>query len=103
MLGSEIRQTKRSAFARQRYKSFDGGRRDVSFYNASKINVFPRNAITDKRLFVEDKKKIQCFPDDERSVQIKALMALLRCALSVEFCIANRVLFLWEEAVLKRH
>ena len=70
MLGSEIRPTKRSVIARQRYKSFDGGRRDVSLYNATKIKVFPRNAVMERRLFKADR-KIQCFPD-ERSVQSSA-------------------------------
>ena len=56
MLGSEIRPTNKSVVARQRYKSFDGGRRDVSLYNATKIKVFPGNVVMEKRLLKADRK-----------------------------------------------
>jgi len=60
---------------RQRYKSFDGGRRDVSLYNATKIKVSPGNVVMEKRLYKADR-KIQWFPG-ERSAQTRAWMVLL--------------------------
>jgi len=60
---SEIRPTNRSVVARQRYKSFDGARRDVSLYNATKIKVYPGNVVMEKRLFKADR-KIQWFPGE---------------------------------------
>ena len=65
--------------------------REVSLYNPNKIKLFPRNAITGKRLFIEHT-KIPMFPD-ERPVQNKACKVLLQPSLSVEFCIENRVFF----------
>jgi len=70
VLGSEIRPTNRSVIARQRYKSFDGGRRDVSLYDSTKIKVFPRNAVIEEGLFKADR-ETQWFPR-ERFVQSKA-------------------------------
>ena len=42
--------TQRSVAARQRSRSFEGGRREDSFRSETRIRVFPRNAVTAKNM-----------------------------------------------------
>lgn len=58
-----MRATHRSVIAKQRSKSRDGVGREESFPRATKISVFPMNAVTDmimfsNRMYV----KISCIP-----------------------------------------
>ena len=43
--------TQRSVIARLRYRSLDGGWSEVSLCRATRIRVFPRNAVTEKKIF----------------------------------------------------
>ena len=54
--GSTIKPTQRSVAARLRYKSLDGGCRDVTFLRASRIRVLPRNAVTHRTVFSTNRK-----------------------------------------------
>ena len=53
---SPITPTQRSVFARLRYRSLDGGWIDVSLWRATRIRVFPKNAVIDKKS-VNDREK----------------------------------------------
>ena len=42
--------TQRSVIARLRYRSLDGGWSEVSLYRATRIRVFPRNAVMERKI-----------------------------------------------------
>ena len=48
--------TQRSVIARLRYRSLDGGCSEVSLCRATRIRVFPRSAVTEKKIFRAERK-----------------------------------------------
>ena len=48
--------TQRSEIARFRYRSLDGGWSEVSLCRATRIRVFPRNAVMERKIFSTDNK-----------------------------------------------
>lgn len=48
--------TKRSVNARLQNRTLDGGWSEVSLCRTTRIKVFPRNAVTDRRLFTTERK-----------------------------------------------
>ena len=48
--------TQRSVIARLRYKSLDGRWSEVSMCRATRIRVFPRNAVMDRKIFRDERK-----------------------------------------------
>ena len=47
--------TKRSVIARLRYRSLDGGCSEDSLCRATRIRVFPRNAVMDRKILITDR------------------------------------------------
>ena len=48
--------TQRSVIARLRYRSLDGGWSEVSLCRATRIRVFPRNAVMERKIFMAERK-----------------------------------------------
>ena len=48
--------TQRSVIARLQYRSLDGGWSDVSLCRATRIRVFPRNAVIERKIFRAERK-----------------------------------------------
>ena len=79
--------TQISVAARQRKKSFEGGRMEDSLQRASRIRVFPRNATNDRIMLKAAKNIKNCFTSLTRASSREQYM------LAAVFCISSAVSF----------